>query len=281
MAHAESREIVPNPVHHRGDAHALERIEPGRLRHVAPAVAVTGGDRLGHGLEVVAGIEPGRDRADRLAQRLAVAEVQGAGEGLGLGAAVVHVILAGDRVAGMREHAGERVAEHRPADMADMQGSGRVGRAELDIDRPALPQRAPAVAFTRGEDGGDLPLPESGHHGQIHEAGRRRLGAGDLAAPRQQACQLLGERQRRTAGGLRQHEGGVGRGLAMRRVARRLDRDPGEIEVGGQRTAPLQLGERAANEFQKLAERVHARSRLRRKRRSCSSSAKRSVMPAI
>ena len=91
--------------------------------------------------QIVAGIEAWRDLADRLAQRLAVAQVQRAGERLDLRAAVVDVILAGDREAGMRQDAGQRVAEHRAAAMADMQRAGRIGRAELDID-PAAARRA-------------------------------------------------------------------------------------------------------------------------------------------
>ncbi len=280
VAHAQGREVVADQGHHRRHAHALERLEPVLLATVAPAVAVARGDRLRHRLQIVARIEPGGNLADRLAECLPVAQVQRAGERLGLGAAVVDIVLAGDGVAGMRQDAGQGVAEHGPADMADMQRAGRVGRAELDIDALPLPHSAAAVLEASLQDRRHLPLPEGRRHGQVHEARRCRRGLRDVAMRRKQVRQLAGQGQWRAARRLGEHEGGIGGRLAMCRIARRLHRDPVELQLRRQPAARLQLGDRRAHDVQELAERAHVRSRLRRNRRSCSSSAKRSVMPA-
>ena len=245
-----------------------------------PAVAVAGRDLGGDRLQVVARIEPGRD-LHRLAQGLAVAQVQRAGERLDLRAAVVDVVFAGDGKAGMAEHRRQRVAEHGAAAVADMQRPGRVGRAELDVDRPAAPDLAAAIVRPGGEHGRHLPLPESRAQAEVDEAGGGHRHARDLAFALQRGRQLAGQRHGRLARGLGQDQGGIGRGLAVAGVARRIDGDAVQLELGRQAALRLQRCHGRVDQRQKLAERVHVRSRLSLNRRSCSSSAKRSVMPAM
>ena len=98
--------------------------------------------RLADRLQIVAGIEALRDRTDVLAQRLAVAQIGGAGEHVDLGAGIVDVVLAGHRVAGEGQQVRERIAEHGAAAMADMHRPGRVGRDVFDVDLLGLAEIA-------------------------------------------------------------------------------------------------------------------------------------------
>ena len=94
-----------------------------------------------------------------------------------------------------------------------------------------------------------------------------------LGRARERLDEQAGDRHRRLAGGLGQDQGGVGRGLAVRRIARRLDRDAAEVEPGRQLPLGLQAADGGDDEVEQLGERVHARSRFSLNRRSCSSSA--------
>src|SRR3546814_8995654 len=78
--------------------------QPDVLRRVVPLVAVARGQRPADVLQVVAGIEPLGNLADRLAQRLAVAQVGRACQGVDLPAGVVDVVLLADR---SEEHTSE------------------------------------------------------------------------------------------------------------------------------------------------------------------------------
>ena len=86
-------------------------------------------------------------------------------------------------------------------------------------------------------------------------------------------------------GGLRaslgEDQGRVGRGLAVARISRRIDGHTLQLERGRQAAIGLHRRHGFVDQAQELPERVHVRSRLSLNRRSCSSSAKRSVMPAI
>ena len=119
------------------------------LGQVAPFVAVARRQRLADLLQIVAGIEALGDRLDGLAQRLAVAQIGRAREGIDLGAGVVDVILARDLEAGLGQQRGQRIADDGAAGMADMQRPGRIGRDILDIDRAARPDLRGAVVRAR------------------------------------------------------------------------------------------------------------------------------------
>ena len=70
------------------------------------------------------------------------------------------------------------------------------------------------------------------------------------------AADLIGKAARIGPGGLRQHHRGVGREIAMRRIARRLDRNSAEIEPA--RKSPLcgDIIERGENHTAEVAENV-------------------------
>jgi len=77
-------------------------------------------------LEILAGIEAFRDR-DRLAKRLAVAQIGRAGERVDLAAGIVDVVLAHHVMTGARKQRRQRVAKHGAAPVADMHRPGRIG----------------------------------------------------------------------------------------------------------------------------------------------------------
>ncbi len=68
--------------------------------------------------------------------------------------------------------------------------------------------------------------------------------AGRQLAPGQRFADLFGERHRVLLDRAGQHHRRIGRQIAMRRIARRLDRDPREIEPGRQATLGHQVVER-------------------------------------
>ena len=130
-------QVFLDQLHHRRDREVADRRQPFVLGVAEPLAAVARGQRRADRLQVLAGIQPFGDRGDGLAQRLAVAQVDRAGELVDLGAGVVDVVLARDGEAGLLEQRRQRVADHGAAAMADMHRPGRVGRDVLDIDRRA------------------------------------------------------------------------------------------------------------------------------------------------
>ena len=102
-----------------------------------------------------------------------------AAEALHLRAGVVDVELARDRRAAGQQQARDRVAERRPAGVADVQRPGGVGADELDVDRVAAlgvvrAERGPGLDDGLGERAGG-----GGIQSDVDEAGARDLDAGD------------------------------------------------------------------------------------------------------
>ena len=187
------------------------------------------GQRRADRLQVVAGIEPGRDLADVLAQRLAVAQIGGAGQRIDLRAGIVDVVLARHLVAGELQQVGQRIAEHRAAAMADVHRPGRVGRDVLDVDALALAEIGAAVggALLRGSP------PPRGARRPARSVMLRKPGPAtstfSMSASRLQLLrQLVGDVARLHLGRLGQHHGGVAGEIAVRGIARRRHLDIGE-----------------------------------------------------
>ena len=160
MRDAERGEIVADHRHHRGDGALADQRQPLGLRPCRAAAAPnSAASAAPTRLQIVAGIEALRDRADRLAERLAVAQEGRAGEHVDLRAGVVDVIFARHLAAGEGQQVGERVAEHGAARVADMHRPGRIGADIFDVDRrprrarrrarKPRPRRAPRAARRR------------------------------------------------------------------------------------------------------------------------------------
>ena len=115
-----------------------EELEPCAFFGVLVGLAEFLRQPLTHGLEVIAGIEAFRNRADILAERFAVAQVRGPREDIDLPARIVDVIFARHAIPRPFEQAAQRIAHHRTATMAHVHRAGRIGRNIFDIDRFAV-----------------------------------------------------------------------------------------------------------------------------------------------
>src|SRR6185369_3215164 len=95
---------------------------------------------------------------------------------------IVEVILAGDLLPTGLEYAAEHVADEGPARVPDMQGSGRVGRDELDVDGAGRPGNDLAPSGGVGEDRLDGRFEGAVAKPQVEEARRRDFRGGDRCA---------------------------------------------------------------------------------------------------
>ena len=228
--HAQQLEIGLDALHHGSDGELAERRQPFALRRVAIALAVALRQRLAHRPEIVAGIEPFRDLADILAQRLAVAQPGRAGENVDLRSGVVDVVLARDVEADLLEQRRQHVAIDRAARMGDVQRTRRVGGNVLDVDLPAATSVRAAVGAARHQRVGQPCPPESVAQAQVDEAGPGDRNLGDVRMRAQFAHQHVGDLARLAPGLLAQHQRRIGREISVRGIARRLDRDGGGVE---------------------------------------------------
>ena len=142
---AEQRQVGADQLQHRGDGALAEHGQPLGLRRGGVAVAELRRERRADRDQIVAGIKAVGDGADRLAQRLAVAQVGGAGERVDLRARVVDIVLPHHPMARELQQAGERVADHCAAAMTHVHRPGRVGGDIFDVDRRARARVGAAI----------------------------------------------------------------------------------------------------------------------------------------
>ena len=226
---------MADEVEHRLDRGIAEQRQPFALGRVGVAVAIFGREQRADRLQIIARVEAFGNLADVLAERLAVAEVHRAGERIDLRAGVVDIIFLGDAEARRFEQAREAVADHRAAAMAHVQRPGRVGRDIFDIDPLVAADGREAVFVALAEDGAELVAPGVGRQPEVDEAGPGDLDRRHRRKRLELRLDRLGERARVGPGGLGQHHRRVGREVAVRGIARRLDRHVLAVEAGGQR----------------------------------------------
>jgi hypothetical protein len=114
--------------------------------------------------------------------------------------------------------------------MRHMQRAGRIGRHILNVDAVAHAHLRIAISEARLEAVAQPLTPEAVAQPQVDEAWPRHGTFDDIGTGLQSDEQRLGDVARLFARRLRQHHGGVGRNVAVRRIAGRLGRDSGEIE---------------------------------------------------
>mgnify|MGYP000367858465 CR=1 FL=1 len=231
VMHVELGQIGADHAHHRIDGALLDDRHPVVFRHLVQLDAEFLGQRLTDGHEIVARIKAGRDLADILTQRFAVAQEHRTGEHIDLCAGIVDVIFLGHVIAGKGEQVGQRVTDHGAAAMADMHRAGRIGRHIFDIDLVALAERRTAKIRSFADDGRQQALPIFGRQTDIDEARTGDANLCDIRILLQLLADDVGQRARVRAKALGKHHGGIGRGIAMAGIARRLDDDTAEIEA--------------------------------------------------
>ena len=145
--------------------------------------------------------------------------------------------------------------------MPDMHGSGRIGAHVLDIDRSAPASRARAVPVALNEDGSKNLLVNLRLQNDIDEPRPGDLDLEHARRAREIGGQGLSEGARSGAGRLyltRVDHGGVGRKIAMRGVARRLDDEAVEIEIARQFAGGGPLFEHRRNVRLEIRKNVHS-----------------------
>ena len=166
-------------------------------------------------------------------------------------------------MAGEFQQARQRIAEHRAAAVADVHRAGGIGRDIFDIDlldraHPAL-RRATIVAALR--QCGAQHGPENMRlQADVDEAGTGDLGLRDVGVFGKREGDLGGELARiaETAlGFFGEDHGGVDGEIAERGLARRLDHETGEIEVGGQAAGLGEASQDRCDAGVKIGENVH------------------------
>ena len=208
----------------RNDALFLGNIEPllaigvenlaRDINHIGATVAV-----LGH-----------RDIA---ATKLLVAHRHRATEVIHLRAMVVDVELLGHVEARMAQDACHRVAERRPAPMADMHGARRVRRNILKVDTPCIRRSLTTPEIhTLAARLDDNARQRSVREANVNEPRARNLGRGDKVVLRQMRHDrfrhITGLHVRRLGG----TKGNRRRPIAVSRIARTLERSSGDLLQG-------------------------------------------------
>src|SRR4029453_8120995 len=141
--------VPPAPEGPVGDAGpALGRVQAGQ------GVALLGLELDGQVGDVVALVAVGR-RLGRPAQQAQVRRLDAGPEPVVLAAGVVDVVLALDLVPGDGEQVGQGVAGRGQAGVADVEGPGRVGRDELDVDPLPVAEVDRAEGVPLGQDPAD------------------------------------------------------------------------------------------------------------------------------
>ena len=246
MMNAEGIEIRLDKRHHLLDCELPHLGQPCRAGRVLEARTVGLNKSMADRLQVVAlvlpraaGKVPGEFLlAHRLAEGLEVARIGRIGQLLDLLAGIVDVVLAHDAIAGKREERGERIAEHGTSRVRHRERARGIGRDVFHVHELALADlRAPVIASLLQKLGQRL-LPEGSGEREIDESRPSHLYGRDHRVRQQALGQELADPAGRHLRLPCQHHGGIGRELAMPRLAWRVDRDAAEIEPGGSLPAP-------------------------------------------
>ena len=231
---AEQFQIAADQLHHLLDRTVPEQRQPFGLGGADVAITVFGRQRFADGDQILARVQALGNVADTLAERFAVAQVDRPRERIDLPARVVDVIFADHPMPRERQQVGQRIADHRAPAMPHVHRPRRVGRDILDVDGDALAQPRPAIVAALGQDRPQLVAPDVAGQRDVEEARPRDLGARHLGQPREVLREAGGDQARVRLRRLREDQRGVGREIAVRRVARRLDRHCARVEPGGQ-----------------------------------------------
>ena len=158
-----------------------------------------------------------------------------ASERIDLRSGVVDIIFLGDSEACGLEDAREAVADHRAAAMTHMQWTSRIGGDIFDVHALVAADGRQSVRIALVEDRPQLVPPRIGRQLQIDET---RSGNLDRSH-RRQRFELRLDRVRQSARvhprAFSQNHRGVSGKIAVRGIARRLDRNLATIEVRRQR----------------------------------------------
>src|SRR5690606_13963455 len=198
-----------------------QRLEQRRRISVeAPAVlAVTGG---GDVVDVVALVGVGR-KHDLAANEFQVAQPHAGGQDVHLPPGVVDVVFTGGAISRLAQYPHQGIAIGGAAPVANVKGSGRIGRDELD-EHARQPFAARfTVAWPKLPDLAQEVEPGGRCEEDVDEPGTGDLGAGDEIRCRQVFDDARGQVPRLDAGDARQRHGDIAGEIAVLLLARTLE----------------------------------------------------------
>src|SRR3546814_6716784 len=119
--------------------------------------------------------------------------------------------------------------------MADVHRTCGICGDIFDVDAPPLPHRRSPIIAALTEDQRQLVAPAVVGETQVDEARTGDARLGHLLELAEFGDEQVGACARGHSRGLREYHGGIGRDIAVRRVARRLEADRAATETGRQR----------------------------------------------
>ena len=123
--------------------------------------------------------------------------------------------------------------------MADMHRAGRVGRHIFQINGYAIADISHAISLARAENSWHQRRPDFCFERYIDKARPGDIGAFNICFGGQPVDNLRRQIARRHAGLLAQNHRRIGGNIAIRGIARRLDRYIVKADIGGQYASAL------------------------------------------
>ena len=192
MAHTECREIVTNKRKHRLDSEATKGVKPYTFRRFCEFIAVfmyqshTNRNEIISGIAVFEGVG-----AKRSPQGFEIALIDGARQGVDLGASVVDVIFPCHGIAGVFQQRRQDITEHCTACMTDMKGAGGVGGDEFYVNLFALPLIKGTITCTRGGNKYQRVVPKCRVEAHVDEPRTGHIDRRNTLPGSQTHCQTL------------------------------------------------------------------------------------------
>ena len=172
-------------------------------------------------------------------EELLVAHGDGVPEDVHLRAVVVDVVLALDLVAGVLEHAAERVAQGSPAAVPDVERPHGVGGDKLHLDLGAVAHLGAGIVAALLAHGAEDLVGGGGGEVEVDEAGAGDLHVIDRGVRRQVRDDGVSDLARRAVRELRGAQGDRGAPVTVGGVGGALEAELGHLEL---RQVPGLLG---------------------------------------
>ena len=172
--------------------------------------------------------------------------MRGTGERIDLRSGIVDVIFPRHRIARRFQQAGQRIPDDRAPAMPHVHRPGRVGRHIFNIDPLPGAECRPAITVATLQDGPQFVTPQPIVEPHVDEARPGNLSTGDAGKFGERRGDQRGKRARVGPGSLGQHHRRIGRQIAVRRIARRLNGNGTKLQPVRQIATRHEIVEHAA-----------------------------------
>ena len=257
MLDVKGREIVFDARHHLVDGKGAHDRQPTLFRHIDKRWPMLFGERFANRLQVVARIKPFRNGADVVAKRFAISQKRRFCQHVNLPASVVDVVFARHVKACELQQIGQHIAEHRAPAMPNMHRAGWIGRDVFEIDLLTFARTASCELISLLQNAVHQGVPDLRLEGDVEESRTRDVDFRDIRQSFEFGFQRLRDIARFHLRGLREHQRGIGRNIAMRRIARRFGFNGGDREIGRQLAFSFESFKRTSNSCLDVCKNVH------------------------